>query len=233
MGKWSQYKKMYRKEWESDPELKSWIAPVMTDESKARCKYCKLELRAHYHDLKTHAGRNKHCARCTPYTPSITAFTTASTGSGTISDDQKHREIITATYVATNTSINAVDEFGEILKEELGAFRMHRTKCTALINSLLGPYFKQQLLDDVGTSPYSLLVDESTDISVHKLLCICIKYYSCTSKKLVSTYLGMVELPQARAHDIAQAIVEFLNLSGLKTQNLTRYCCPQSNAKSS
>uniref|UniRef100_H3ANX4 Uncharacterized protein n=1 Tax=Latimeria chalumnae TaxID=7897 RepID=H3ANX4_LATCH len=129
-------------------------------------------------------------------------------------------EIRIATYVATNTSINAVDELGEILKEEFGAFQMHRTKCTALVNSLLGPYFRQQLLDDVGTSPYSLLADESTDISVHKLLCICIKYYSRTSKKLVSTYLGMVELLQASAHNIAQAIIEFIDASGLKTENL-------------
>uniref|UniRef100_H3ADB6 DUF4371 domain-containing protein n=1 Tax=Latimeria chalumnae TaxID=7897 RepID=H3ADB6_LATCH len=195
--------KCYRKEWDSDPELKRWIAPVTTNEMKACCKYCQVEICAHYQDLKVHVGTNKYRARCTPSAGPITHFTVAATGS----------EIRIAMYIASNTSISAVDELGEILK-------IHRTKCTAVINSLLGPHFKQQLLDDVGALPYSLLVDKLTDISVQKLLCICIKYFSRVNKKFVSTYLGVIESPQASANDIAQTILEFLEDNGLKTENL-------------
>lgn len=46
MSKWGKYKKLYRKEWETDPELKTWIASVPEDSSKAGCKYCNTDIRA-------------------------------------------------------------------------------------------------------------------------------------------------------------------------------------------
>ena len=39
MPKWGKHRKLYRKEWETDPELKTWIAPVPGNDSKARYKY--------------------------------------------------------------------------------------------------------------------------------------------------------------------------------------------------
>jgi len=71
MPKWGKYKKCYRKEWESDPSLKTWISPVVGDESKAFCKYSQSEIRAQLNDLKEHANTHKkktthtHIALCT------------------------------------------------------------------------------------------------------------------------------------------------------------------------
>ena len=45
---------------------------------------------------------------------------------------------------------------------------MHRTKCTGLIKNLIGSCLLQELLNDVGESFYSLIIDESTDISQEK-----------------------------------------------------------------
>nr|XP_014353239.1 PREDICTED: LOW QUALITY PROTEIN: uncharacterized protein LOC106706591 [Latimeria chalumnae] len=45
-------------------------------------------------------------------------------------------------------------------------------------------------------------------------------YFSRVNKKFVSTYLGVIESPQASANDIAQTILEFLEDNGLKTENL-------------
>ncbi|XP_078509628.1 uncharacterized protein LOC144769412 [Lissotriton helveticus] len=217
MGKWSKYKKVYRKEWESDPELKKWIAPVKTDEAKANCKYCHLQLRAHYHDLKLHASTARHRARMD--IPSLTMASFAQPVCQ-LSNDQKRRELRIAVQTACSTSINSIDRLGEILSEEVPPFRMHRTKCTALINGLLGPYFKGELLQDMGSSPYSLIIDESTDISVKKLLCICVKYFSKKSSRIVSSYLGMIELQEACAQDIANALLEFLKDCRLPIENM-------------
>ena len=71
---------------------------------------------------------------------------------------------------------------------------MHRTKCTALVKKLLGPHFKGELHDDIQSTPFSLLVDESTDVSTSKNMGVSIKYYSPTTKKVVSTFLGLVKV---------------------------------------
>ena len=36
--------------------------PVPGDDSRARCRYCRLLLRAHYSDLRNHARTTKHAS---------------------------------------------------------------------------------------------------------------------------------------------------------------------------
>ena len=221
MPKWGKYKKLYRKEWETDPELKSWIAPAPADDSKARCRYCNVELRAHLNDLREHGATKKHKARCQPSVKSFAVPTGPGAGA-TIKDDQKRRELRVATYVACHTSINAVDDLSDILQDEMGAFKMHKTKCTAVITSVLAPHFREELREDIGESPYSLYLDESTDVSVNKLLCICVKYRSRKHGKFVSTYLGLVNLLSADACGISDAIVTFLCEFGLDIKDMVK-----------
>ncbi|CAL8239767.1 unnamed protein product [Gadus morhua 'NCC'] len=97
---------------------------------------------------------------------------------------------------------------------------MHRTKCTAVITSVLAPHFREELREDIGESPYSLYLDESTDVSVNKLLCICVKYRSQKHGKFVSTYLGLVNLLSADACGISDATVTFLGEFGLDIKNM-------------
>jgi len=64
------------------------------------------------------------------------------------------------------------DHLGELckkyLKESDAALytRLHRSKCTAIISNVIGPYFAQCLKESISDSFYSILIDESTDISV-------------------------------------------------------------------
>lgn len=61
-------------------------------------------------------------------------------------------------------------------------FKMHRTKCTEMTTNVMAPYFLKRLVADVGVQRFSLLLDESTDISVSKYLGIAIRYFSETKK---------------------------------------------------
>jgi hypothetical protein len=56
--------------------------------------------------------------------------------------------------------------------------QMHRTKCSNIIKNVLVPYFVEDLKIDLGNNKFSLLLDESTDISTQKYLGIVIIYYS-------------------------------------------------------
>ena len=52
--------------------------------------------------------------------------------------------------------------------------KLHRIMCTALLVNLISPYLFDELIKDIGQSFYSLIVDESTDVSQSKMLAICI-----------------------------------------------------------
>ena len=59
---------------------------------------------------------------------------------------------------------------------------------------------KNQLIADVGCTLYSLIIDESTDITTNKQLCIVIRYYSEVKKWMISTFLGLVILEETSAN---------------------------------
>jgi len=56
----TQYAKKYRLEWEQMDELKDWLQPLPEDPSKAYCRVCNVQLRAHKHDLVLHGKSVKH-----------------------------------------------------------------------------------------------------------------------------------------------------------------------------
>ena len=102
----------------------------------------------------------------------------------------------------------SLDLLGSILQQELGrsGFQMHRTKCIALVRKILGPHFIQELRLDIKNTPFSLLLDESTDVSTTKLLGISIKYYSQSEKKIVSTFLTLVKVDQSDAIGLSDQV---------------------------
>lgn len=69
---------------------------------------------------------------------------------------------------------------------------MGRTKCTKLVTNVLAPAFKNDLLADIGGCKFSLLIDESTDISVTSVLCLVIRYMSRSKRKIVSSFYRYV-----------------------------------------
>lgn len=71
---------------------------------------------------------------------------------------------------------------------------------------MLAPHFYEQLVDDIGDQEYSILIDESTDVSVSKLLGVTVRYFSFALKKIVSTFLGLIELEDGTANGIVNGL---------------------------
>jgi hypothetical protein len=63
----------------------------------------------------------------------------------------------------------------------------HYKKCFA-------PHFVQELHEDICKQPFSLLLDESTDIRIEKYLGCTIIYYSLKQKQLINSFLDLCEL---------------------------------------
>lgn len=103
--------------------------------------------------LKKHTGRQKHIEKAKPYDSSTQIklqiiFKKA--------DTAKKAEATMALAMAEHCSMLACDHFGEACKASFSDstavthFKMHRTKCTEMINGVLAPYFLKKLVSDVG-----------------------------------------------------------------------------------
>lgn len=138
----------------------------------------------------------------------------------------KFAELQLAAFLAEHTSIITVDHLTELLKkiepdsDVFSKMKLHRTKCAALIKNILGPCMLEDLMNDMKESPYSLIIDESTDISTEKVLCIMVRYFSFKKKKLLTTFYRIVKIVDATATGIHSALKLQLEADGLSLKNL-------------
>lgn len=89
-----------------------------------------------------------------------------------------------------------------------------------LILNVLSPCLLEELIEDVGTSHFSLIVDGSTLIDTTKTLCMMIRYFSKKSRKVCTTFYRLIELESGTAEATTNSIVNQLKSDGLKLENL-------------
>lgn len=211
------YSQHYRLEWEKMVDFKDWLQPVANDTTKAYCKYCKCEIIAKVACLKLHISSAKHKKSIEP-----------AKSQRTINFPKEKRDLNTQTaesslamFVCAHCSIMAVDHLSELCKHRFGDsksgyLRIHRTKCTNIIKNILAPHFVQEIVSDLGVQEYSLLLDESTDISVSKMLGVSIRYFSRSLKTVISTFLGLVEIEDGTANSIVNGIKGLLTVLNIE-----------------
>lgn len=118
------------------------------------------------------------------------------------SNESKIIDLKLAAHVACHSSVKTIDHLGEVLKStgknsKLYDLKLHRTKCSKIICRVLAPCMLQELIEDIGDSWYSIILDESTDIATVKHLALMVRYFSYTKQKMITDFLGLVVTPQA------------------------------------
>ena len=229
-----QYTQKFREEWLKNSKYSKWLIRVEGDNTKAFCKMCHCSIRARLADIDSHCETKKHKAAAAPFSSERQTKITSTFEPVVVQSLERNRaEGSIALFVASHCAIKSCDHLGEMCKNRFGdsnaakQLQIHRTKCSALIKNVLGPHFVNDLKNDIGEGMFSLLVDESTDISVNKLLGVAIIYYSNTSNRIVSTFLKLAELEECNAAAIVNAIKKTLNeksldlgkLQGIGTDN--------------
>ena len=132
------------------------------------------------------------------------------------SDKNSRLEAPLALNFAFHSPTLNCDHLTEMLKstindsKSVSSLQMKRTKCSEIIKNDLGPYFHNDLIE--GDENYRLLLAESNGITVNKILGISVIYFSKSNKKIISTFLNLIELEVCTADAIANALKhELLN----------------------
>lgn len=145
-----------------------------------------------------------------------------------VSNKSKERDIKIAAFIACHAAIRSVDHLSALWNKELldlktnnvEELRLHRTKCTAIIINVLEPSILKELVSQVSQQPYSIILDESTDVSEQKVMAYCITYYNAQMKEMVSDFLGFERVTSTTAADLYDKFVRFISKNDLNLQNL-------------
>jgi len=188
-------------------------------------------LRAHQADLKKHAETDTH----TKHIVSIDDKQKKITNMCNIhaQTEEKERDIRLAVFTACHGTMRSSDHLCDLLNDlKFQNLRLHRTKCSNIVQYVVSPNLLSELIEDVGTVKYSIIVDESTDCSTIKYICLCIKYFSIKNKKTITDFLGLIEIDKADANTLFKVVKDFLgkinlpisNLIGLGTDGSSNLC---------
>lgn len=171
----------YRREWE---KKFPWLKPSKKNPYKAVCHKCNVELTAEITPIKLHEKSAKHIQNCAAPSTSRTiaeAFASAK-GQTSKSDAVKAAEIkLTAWMMEHNISFRAADHLCDVLKdcfpdsEITRNLKMKRTKCQSVCRNILAKCHKEELGEKLRHNKFSILVDESTDISTSQNVCIVVR----------------------------------------------------------
>ncbi|XP_011405614.1 PREDICTED: uncharacterized protein LOC105313682 [Amphimedon queenslandica] len=171
------YKQRYNRKWEKDCKLndRRWLQPSSADPCKAYNKLCEKELVAGPSELQKHQDSKKHKERESAVT--ITRPITAMVVCDDISQKTKSAEIRMAAFlVEHNLPCQAMDHLSDLVtdifsdSEIAKQFQSKHTKSRAIVKRVLADHFREELLHALAKTKFSIIIDETTDISSKKLL---------------------------------------------------------------
>ena len=199
----------YKEEWTKIPEFSSWLEKSKFDDDKAWCRLCQCQINPKISHLRGHVSSKKHSSKISgakgtrPIEKTFTQFT---------KDLERRRfELRLSLHTALKSSFRSMDSLSEIIKDETkNDIKLHRTKCMNLVRQVLGPFFKKELKQDLIDTPFSIGIDETTDVSVKKQMSFTVRYYSKRFSTIKETFLGMVEIEGGDANTLTSCVQEVL-----------------------
>jgi hypothetical protein len=105
--------------------------------------------------------------------------------------------------------------------------KIKRKKSTQLTIGVLGPAAKLEVVKFIRENPFSLIVDESTDISLKKCFAILVRYFK--GNKVHDSLLDFIEVEAATAEGLYQCIKKVLDENNIPYNKLVGIAADNAN----
>lgn len=192
----------FNKAWLNDDNFKGWLAPHPT-ENKALCVVCNKAIRCCKTDIRQHSRTVTHITNINGPTQSL-----GNHNEQVIDKDKiKWAEIkLAAFYAEHNLAFSTIDHLVPIINaicQHLSvqpqiaqnlALKMKRTKCIKIVKEIISKREEEKLVSILQTCKFSILIDESTDITDKKSMCLLVRFVSPVDKKVKTQLLELLAL---------------------------------------
>jgi len=179
--------KLYRNEWLEIKDFKYWLQELPNDKTKCKCLACNSILVCGKRELEKHNLGKKHISNMKGLRGSknmnLFLQNPKSDEKKKYETDVKRAEIkLSAFFANNNVAFQVVDMLTPVLKDIFPdskiaqGIQLHRKKCTTIISNVIAPVEIEETIQIIRKCPFSVLIDESTDICTQKFLCVLVHY---------------------------------------------------------
>lgn len=228
------YSQAFKKEWLEDPLMKDWLEPDNNDKYIVRCKVCDDKLsNTNKAKLLAHKATKKHIrnfeSRRT--TPSIANFLAKKGPS--LKENVTKAELSLVSFLAEhNTPFAQADHLVGLCKKMFPdsaiakAMSLKRTKASYVMRGVADQE-RSDINSILETTKFSIIIDESTDISVSQILAVIVRYYDNVQCCVKDALLDTVEVEDGTAQGLytsvktlfAQRNIPINNVIGFASDN--------------
>ncbi|EFN61481.1 Transposon-derived Buster3 transposase-like protein, partial [Camponotus floridanus] len=221
--------KKFQQEWLTMPEFKDWL---VQDKVNAKCKICNSVLKPGKSDLIKHSNGLNHLRKMESIQNIQPLRNTNFTSM--IKKVQDLEAAICAFIVENDLPIVIVERFVPFLKslpdiETVKNVSLGKQKATNLIRQGLRSHFNALLIRDLNKFPYSLFIDETTDISTEKQLAIMVSYFDKSEFTYKTNLLDIIPCPDGSAKGIFSVFKQTLLATKINLTNWIGFCSDTTN----
>ena len=132
----------------------------------------------------------------------------------------KEAELRMAVFVAHHTSFKAAPQLASLisnLSEHIP--KLGRTKVSMIIKNVLAPSYKPDLVEK--DKPFSLVIDEASDVSMQKALGIMIRYPDLENGEIVDTFYRLIPVSRGNAETLSLTMKTAMEEDGVDISWMT------------
>lgn len=220
--------RMFNQAWLNDDVFKGWLAPH-PKENKALCVVCNKAIRCCKTDIRQHSQTVTHTSNINSQTQSLDNQNELVSYKNNI----KRVEIKLAAFFAEhNLAFSTVDHLVPLIKDiflELNNdpkiaqnLALGRTKCAQIVKKVIAKREEEKLVSILQTRKFSILIDETTDITDKKFMCLLVRYVSSSDKKVKTQLLELLALDatNSSAEKIFEIFKTFLDKNNIPIKNI-------------
>lgn len=232
-------KQMYHfnEKWLVDISFKNWISKreQETGSFTAFCKICNCNILNHRPALVKHQNTTKHKQNVT----AISKTTSIDEAFKPKKEEElkKRAEIKLCAFLAEhNLPLMLSDALVPFLANTfpdsaiIKSVNLGRTKATNIVKTVLGPILTEELVSKLKKTTFSIIMDETTDISVKKQCALAVIFFDEDEFLVHTQFLDIYEVTSGKAKDLTDALLNWLTNKQIPLKNFVGFASDTTNS---
>ena len=148
----------------------------------------------------------------------------------------KRSEIKIASFVVEhNLPFNVMDHLSDLVtnvfpdSQIAAKFKCKHTKARSVVKHVLADPCREEVIKTLTVTDFSIIVDESTDISANKQLALVVRYFCDEANSIRSQFLRLIEVTNSDATTLTATLISFFERSNIPFVNIIGYASDTTN----